>query len=227
MSHVGHRYDLVLDDKALRVVVVGQESGWPKNPRFAQRVSLADRYQQVHGVSGLARHYYTDPGYPGRNPHMRGTTSALRIIFGLGLGTDHEAEFVNPVNGKPFHLFDGFALVNRLLCSSSSPESSKGRPTRTMWQNCGTHFRATMKILEPTLVVVQGHSVAKAVNRDLPVSRQLGDHLYESDTDLGRILVATFSHPSAHGSLRWGDNPKAIYLTEVVEPTLTTAVSLL
>ena len=32
MSHVGHRYALVRNGKPLRVMVVGQESGLPKDP---------------------------------------------------------------------------------------------------------------------------------------------------------------------------------------------------
>ena len=164
MSHVGRRFDLRVDGRPLRIVVVGQESGLPKDPqlqRLASRVSLDDRYLQIHDSAGVKRRYYTEPGHQGRNPHMRGTTSALRVIFGKGLGADHAGEFIHPAGGKPFHIFDGFALVNRLLCSAGPPQSSQGRPTRTMFQNCATHFAATMSILQPTLVISQGRAVAK------------------------------------------------------------------
>jgi hypothetical protein len=85
---------------------------------------------------------------------MRGTTSALRIIFGKGIGTRYEDEYVRPLNGRPFHIFDGFALVNRLLCSAGPRESSQGRPTPTMFERCLEHFCATMWILEPTIVIL-------------------------------------------------------------------------
>lgn len=79
------------------------------------------------GGSGLKSRYYAGGGHPGRNPHMRGTTSALRILFGNGLGADWEGEFVTTVNGERFHVFDAFALVNVLLCSAGPPRSSTGR----------------------------------------------------------------------------------------------------
>lgn len=155
-----------MDDKPLRVVVVGRESGWPKDPQLqqlARRVPLDARYRQIHDETGLRCRFYVATGHQGRNLRMRGTTQALRLITRKGPGADYPGEFIRPANGRPFHIFDGSALVNRLLCSASRPDSSQGRPTGTMFQNCGSHFAATMSILEPTIVIVQGRTVAKWV----------------------------------------------------------------
>ncbi len=152
MSHVGRRFDLTIGGRPLRIVVVGQESGWPKGPAArnrGRRVSLDARSHAVQYITGLERRYYAEPGDPGRNPHMRGTISALRVIFGKGLGSDFDDEFVVPTNGRPFHIFDGFALVNRLLCSAGPKGSSEGHPSPTMFGACLDHFTATMRILEP------------------------------------------------------------------------------
>lgn len=232
MSHVGKRFDLLLDGKPLRVVVVGQESGWPRGPQpqsLARRVTLDARYRQIHDGTGLERRYYAEKGKGllGRNPHMRGTTSALRVIFGKGLGTDYSGETIQPAHGKPFHIFDGFALVNRLLCSAGPPHSNQGRPTSTMFHNCGSHFAATMKILEPTLLILQGRAVAKWVNQVLTPDQTHSEYLHEAHLGHRRVLVCTFSHPAAHGPLRWGDRLDAPYLTEVLVPTLNEAVSLI
>jgi hypothetical protein len=35
---------------------------------------------------------------------MRGTTQALRAVFGLGIGADYDDEFVVPVKGAIPHL---------------------------------------------------------------------------------------------------------------------------
>jgi uracil-DNA glycosylase len=226
MSHVGRRFDLLVDGRPQRVVVVGQESGWPKGAGLEQlrrRVTLESRYHHVHDVSGMARRFRAEPGFQARSPHMRGTTSALRVIFGLGLGADHSGEFLHPANGAPFHVFDGFALVNRLLCSASATDSNTGRPTSRMWQNCAVHFAATLEILEPTIVVVQGVRVGKWVQRTLAPSSRYGDHLYTSATGSGRVAVCLFSHPSARGASRWGDRLDANYLHDVVVPTLLRA----
>lgn len=227
MSHVGRHFDLYVDGNPLRIVVVGQESGWPRGPgarKQGRRVSLDDRYTAIHDISGRKRRYYSEQDHPGRNPHMRGITSALRVIFGQGLGVDYDDEFVFPSNGRPFHIFDGFALVNRLLCSAGPRDSSQGRPTPTMFQRCLEHFKATASILEPTLVILQGGQVRKWTESVFAPSRSYGDHLYETRLDGRRLLVCTFSHPSAHGALRWGDILEAPYLTNVVVPTLNDAV---
>jgi hypothetical protein len=226
MSHVGRRYDLLRGGKPLRVAVVGQESGLPKDPDspWGRRVSLEARYNQLHGITGLQKRFYAEPGHPGRNPHMRGTTSALRILFGKGRGQDYEGEFVHPVNGRPFHVFDGFALVNRLLCSAGPAGTSKGSPTSTMLNNCAQHFAMTASILQPTIVILQGVLVAKSLATILEPGRSHGEYLYEAHLGSHRMLVCSFSHPSAHGALRWGDQPQSPYMTEVVVPTLRAAL---
>ena len=226
MSHVGRRYDLVLGGKPLRILVVGQESGLPKDPRspWGRRVSLEARHHQLHDVTGLQKRFYAEPGHQGRNPHMRGTTSALRVLFGKGLGHDYEGEFVHPVNGGPFHVFDGFALANRLLCSAGPVGTSKGSPTSTMLDNCATHFALTASILEPTVVILQGALVARSVAEVLQLGHSHGEYLHEVHLGEQRMLVCSFSHPSAHGALRWGDQPQSRYMAEVVAPTLRAAL---
>ena len=225
MSHIGHRYELVRNGKPLRVMVVGQESGLPKDPasQWGRKVTMDARHDQVLD-SGLQRRYYTEPPHEGRNPHMRGTTSALRIVFGKGLGSDYDAEFVSPVNGSPFHLFEGFALVNRLLCSAGPVGTSNGKPTTTMFARCAEHFSATVSILEPTLVILQGTQVRRWAEPTLTPNRFFSDHLYEARFNGSRVMVCSFSHPSAHGALRWGDKLDAPYLIDVVAPTIRQAL---
>jgi hypothetical protein len=217
MSHVGRRFDLLRGVKPLRVVVVGQEAA-------DQKVSLEERYRQIHDGSGLGRRYYADAEHRARNPHMRGTTSALRVIFGHDLGADYDGEWVYPANSEPFHIFDGFALVNRLLCFAGPPNSRQGRPTPTMVDNCARHLSATLFILQPTILVLQGKAVTSWTNTVLTAGRSYTPYLKEAHVGLHRMLVCRFSHPSARGDLRWGDRLNAHYLTNVVEPTLREAL---
>jgi hypothetical protein len=227
MSHLGRRFDLSFDGKPLRIVIVGQESGWAKMPAFRHGVSLDDRYWVVHDRSGLERRYYAEPGHEARNPHMRGTTSALRLLLGTGLGSDYAGELIKPANGRPFHVFDGFALVNRLLCSAGPHGSSEGHPTRTMFTNCAEHFVRTMEILEPTIVIFQGQRVAKRTRQLFGNVRRRTDQLSEGVLKGNRVILCEFSHPSARGALRWGDRVDAPYLTRVVAPTLGEARQIL
>jgi len=227
MSHVGQRYDLSRGGRPLRIMVVGQESGLPKGPdsaTFSGHVSLEARYEQVQTRAGQQRRYTAQDGFAGRNPHMRGTTSALRVLLGDGPGKDYEGEFIYPANDKPFHVYDGFALVNRLLCSAGPQGSSQGRSTPTMRDNCAEHFTNTLSILEPTLVVLQGAGVAKWTRALLEPVVEVNEHLYEASPYGNPMLVCQFSHPSAHGQLRWGDRLDAPYLVSTVMPTLRAAL---
>ncbi|MGB0435961.1 MAG: uracil-DNA glycosylase family protein [Mycobacterium sp.] len=217
MSHVGRHFDLSLGDKPLRVVVVGQEAK-------ESRVTLDQRYIDVHDRTGLERRYYADKDHKGRNPHMRGTTSALRVIFGKDPGADFEGEWVHPLRGKPFHIFDGFALVNRLLCYAGPKKGVQARPTKTMLDHCRNHLAATLSILKPTILILQGGKAASAINTILTRVTDDSGLAYEARLGRQRMVVCAFSHPAAYGDLRWGDRPDAPYLTDVVVPTLREAV---
>jgi hypothetical protein len=221
LSHVGRHFDLELDERALRIVVVGQENGGT-----GTSISLQERYDEIHNTSGLSRRYYADSEHPPRNPHMRGTTSALRLVLGKGLGADWEEEFVESAEGERFHVFDAFALVNVLLCAAHPLRGAQGRSTKVMRRNCLRHFAATMEILEPTLIVLQGEGVQDWISPVLGLMDERTPNLAETHLAGNRALVCRFSHPSAPDRrIRWGDRLDAPYLREVVEPTLRLAVA--
>lgn len=229
LSHVGHHYDLRLDQRPLRVVVVGQEYAVRSPGRGSKQgeVSLDERYTMIHDGSGLSRRYYTDGAHPARNPHMRGTTSALRVLFGKAPGADWDEEFIQTPEGDRFHIFDAFALVNVLLCSAGPEGLATGRSTKLMRSTCLRHFAASMEILEPTIMVLQGHGVQRWIAPVLGSMEEHTPHLSEARLAGSRILVCRFSHPAAHPPLGWGNRVDASYLRQVVEPTLRLATSLL
>lgn len=219
MSHVGKHYDLLADGRELRIVVVGQEYG-----QNLPRVDLEGRTAMIDGSAA--------EGFRGRNPHMRGTTSILRLLLGRRLGTDREGERLFGDRSGAVHIFDGFALVNALLCSAVSkpPEernTGKGASSRLMREYCARHFRATMEILEPTVVVAEGQGVRRWIGGSLglgskPTSGYEGPAILEVARIAGeRVDVLTFNHPSAGGqSAWWGNSVNSRYLREVVEPTI-------
>jgi hypothetical protein len=217
LSHVGKHYDMLISGTSVRVVIVGQEVGGRGHPR----TTLRERYQDIYEGSGLGRGFVSDGLRKRRNPHMRGTTLALRAVFGLPDSSAHESEFLGMDNSK-VHLFDCFALVNRLLCSSHVARTSTGRPSRTMFDNCQRHFLATLEILQPTIVIVQGVKVWRQTQAALVAKRQVSEHLVESDVGGQPVLVATFTHPSARAEHRW-DSTNSAYMTKVVRPTLDAA----
>jgi hypothetical protein len=220
LHHVGRHYDLARGGKPLRVVVVGQEYG--HHPPF---VTLGARSEMIVGESGTRSRFKKERGYDARNPHMKGCTSLLRLVFGLGLGADYAGEFLD-IQGERVHVFECFALVNFLLCSavpfSDRPRKDKlggrrGESTPVMQANCASHFRAALEALEPTVVVAQGYGVRRWIARayGLPARRP-----HDGVEQLQAATLVSFSHPSAHGSLNWGSNERMPYLVDVVSPTI-------
>jgi hypothetical protein len=72
LSYVGRYYDLLQDDKALRVLIVPMEVG--AGPPY---VTMEQRPEGERGVRAVR--------YGKRNPHTQGVVFALQLAFGLPL----------------------------------------------------------------------------------------------------------------------------------------------
>ena len=200
--------------------MVGQEYG-----HGPDGVDLVARRKMIADKSGTASRFYAGgPNFPPRNPHMRGCTSVLRLLFDKHAGSDYAGEFVD-LDGAPVHVFDCFALVNFLLCSAVPAESidkslslggRPGRSTRTMHRNCARHFTAQLELLEPTIIVVQGRGVLQWMKIAFD---GLSDEVVQAIQINGcATRVLAFTHPSAHGKDNWGINDSTPYLRSVVAP---------
>ena len=220
LHHVGAHYDLRANGRPFRIVVVGQEVG-----NGPARVSIADRTQAVAEGTGRNRRFFSEGAIPARNPHMRGTTSLLRLLIGRDPDRDYESEWITISGRHRVHLFDAFALTNFLLCSAiaagqADTGSKRGRSTRTMQQRCGEHFSATIRILEPTVVVNQGRSVRHWMTPLLDHERQVSPQLERVRIAGHEFLMASFTHPSVPSAGNWGTDDRRPYLLEVVAPTV-------
>ena len=170
--------------------------------------------------SGLGSRFTKQQGYEVRNPHMKGTTSVLRLIFGIPLGTDHHSEFLS-IEGKRVHIFDAFALVNYLLCSAVPEGTRNGKATPTMMSNCRGHFRMVMNILEPSVIIVQGKGFwEKSIRHSFDSVSQVSDFVYKAKLGSHESFIAAFSHPSAHFPYNWGINDHTEYLQNTVVPSI-------
>ena len=215
LHHVGRYYGLENQGVPFRIVVVGQEYGHPP-----ARVTMDDRYAMVMD-SGLRHRFKGGEGYPARNPHMKGTTSALRLLLGISLGSDYPSEVLS-VNEQQCQIFDTFALVNYLLCSAiSNTGSRRGKATDLMKWNCREHFRESLRILDPTVIVVQGKGFwDSCVRASFDDVTHLTDSVYEARIGTLRTFVAALAHPSAGPPNNWGTNEKTPYLLGTVVPSL-------
>lgn len=214
LHHIGKYYDLQQDKRSLRIVIIGQEYGHPPS-----RINCQKRYDMI---MDFAYHYRfkAQKSYSSRNPHLRGTTSVLRLLFGIPLGTDHESEWVS-IQGNQVHIFDMFALVNYLLCSAIATDGNKqGLATGTMKRNCKSHFQRVLRILEPTVIIVQGKGFWNAIKKVFDYQSPLSEHVYMANMGSMSSYVAVFSHPSSRHPTNWGSNEKTPYLLQIIAPSV-------
>lgn len=220
LSHVGLHYDLFEDGVPLRVLVLGMEMGRPD-----QGISLEARRLQQDEAIGMR--------FGDRHAHMLGTTSALRAAFGQGLGDDRIGELLPLSNNPtPQHVMQCYALVNKRLCSAVRPvESAKGRQFHAekvpaMDRACLPHLAETVRILEPTLVILQSKALRSLIRPHLKRVERIdpANELLEVAEFAGvRTAIANFSHPAAYAPQNWGSSHRNVYAMDVVAPTLDTA----
>ncbi len=212
LSHLGQYYDVYEGDVALRVLVIAMETG-----RSDVGITLPMRRRQVldHSAALPPR---------ARNPHMVGVTHTLRTMFGRPIGDDAAGEHLNFGSGHDLvHLFDAFAMANVRLCTSVKAGTKQSYPTAVMTQNCVRHLVETVRILQPSVCIVQSTRIPKALASAVTSRRQISPNLAEVSMGGVCTLMAEFSHPTAHAELNWGRWTNMPYLQNTVIPTLTEA----
>lgn len=219
LHHVGPHYDLEIEGRPLRIVVLGQDYGHGE-----ARVGMARRSEMI---SRSASFQFADRG---RNPHMKGTASILRLLLGREPGRDRAGELL--ALGQQTHVFDAFALVNFLMCSAIRPDgkdrshfdetfvgAGKSDASPLMRRNCAEYLRPVLEILEPTVLIVQAKGVREwaAKSLGLPVKGEVFERIRIGGS---AVDVLTFVHPSAQGAGYWGRAPDSRYILEVVGPVI-------
>lgn len=216
LHHVGHSYDLDVDGTPYRIVVIGQEFGGGN-----EFVTLEGRRAELDTCKSLRQRgnpHQADVGGKPRNQHMTGTTSVLRVLLGLPPAGDQDSEFLDVGLEGRTHVFDMFALVNALLCSRTSPGSVRGRSTRVMRENCLEHLRASLNILEPTIIVVESKGYWPEIKRCFDRLDPDPEGFYRVRYGEHDALLAKLTHPSAGGRNNWGNGIRRPYLLNTVVP---------
>ena len=214
LSHVGEHYDTVEGDVPWRVLVLGMETG-----RAREFVTLNQRRDEQQPVVEL------DP--TSRKPHMKGTASALRLAFGGRPGLDHAGEELAFVNvSEPVHVMNAYALANVRLCSAVTTGTTSSRGSARMTENCWPHLEATVRILEPTLCILQSGPARRQLNGIIHEVETITEHLEHVTIAGVRLYLASFVHPYQQGNnshLNWGRSTSTPYLDDVVTPTIELA----
>lgn len=160
-----------------------------------------------------------------RNPHMRGTTLALRVLLGRELWRERRGEFLD-LAGETVHILDAYAMANVRLCSAISPGSTKSKGTGTMSRNCLGHLRATIEVLKPQVVVLQGARIRESASPLMRNPERLADNVERVEFAGSPVLLASFGHPSYPGPKGNWSWPSSRYFVEVVLPALRSVRSL-
>jgi hypothetical protein len=138
---------------------------------------------------------------------------------------------VNRIVAAPVQLAEPVAnLVTALTREPrilTVPESGGvGMSSRTMRSNCLRHLRSTVRILEPTVLVVQGRGVARALSSIVQDEQAVwpSGELARAQIEGVPVILCPFAHPSApSANLAWGDKLTRPYLVGTVEPVLLEA----
>ena len=202
-------YDLTDDGVPLRVLVIGMETG-----REHSLLSIAQRTEEVAVWA---------QGKPWRewNPHMRGVAYTLRLAFGVPVGDDEASLWLRTAEGKRIHVLNAYAMTNLLLCSSVNIGTTKSSATATMRRNCLPRLRATIGILQPTLVVSQGQTLVSPIAGEFETLERHSPNLAVCELDGHRFVWAAFYHPTRN----W-HRLSLPYLSDTVVPTMTYARAL-
>jgi hypothetical protein len=215
LSHLGKFYDIEADGVPLRILIIAMETG-----RTDTGVTLPKRRQQIlESAAETPRD---------RNQHMVGVTHALRTLHGRRIGDDSIGELLDFGNSHDrVHMFDAYAMANIRLCTSVKAGTTNSYPTAVMARNCVRHLKETLRILQPTVCVVQSMDIPKALAPIVTHRRAVAPHLAEVEISGVQTLMAEFSHPKAWGELNWGRWTNMPYLQSTVIPTLKEARALL
>lgn len=226
LSHVGSRYDLFKDHRPLRIVVSGLDYGHP--PR---KVNMSDRRTMIVDYAGVKHPFYAAGSKKKqRTSQGRGTSLILkRILLGseslAGRGfANQDTEFLESPQDPQSHMFNMYAQVNFLLCSAVA-DQRQSRSSKLMRSSCAEHYWETLKILQPTILVVQGKGRFRGVVDELGIRTN-----WERETETwGRFrgdglefVTCDFTHPSAR-SKGWV-TPNQQYFQSHVAPTMDTVL---
>jgi hypothetical protein len=216
LPHLGNHYDLVINGRESRIAVIGMEA-------FGSgRITMSERYKQIIAVGDKQFDGGSDPSQY-RNPHMRGTTLALRSLVGIGTeSTDISTEMLS----SDVHLLDAFALLNARSCAALHGDGKRSRNLSTLTRNCLGHLLETLRVLEPNVAVIQGHSKVRGILEpafEHTVGLGVGGEVSVATIPgcRARTVFVWLHHPS--GSRYGWSSPRHKYFGERVLPALEAA----
>lgn len=207
---LGENYPLIVNDKEVRIVVIGKES-LEENTSVESPGRLAVNFDKIGGV----------------NPHYRETYRILCKLMNYNWDFEKN-ENIEKGNyrRRPDAALTAFALTNMYRCAFGEYNKKGFKIHRTDEQHkrCGEILRKEIEILKPTILLIQNADLkAKYIFPETNIRK-----ISEKNNDKGRLIYNFSSckdkdnnecyiiqtvHPTCYG--RWYDFVNN-YLTDVV-----------
>ena len=159
LPHVGINYAMKRNGNPFRIAIFGIEPG---------ARGLGDSGNWDMKIKREITEEFNEKPYTRFNPHMKGTLHTLQLLFGLPV--DGDSREIEIDGGRKCKIFDAFCLSNARLYRETSEKSSEsaGPIADEIWKNCKRHFKKTIEILQPQIVILQGGKAERMV-----------DHVYD------------------------------------------------
>jgi len=155
LSYVGTHFDLSLQGRDVRILLIGRELG-----RLRKGAKARPRDDLVRITLDRRRELVQEEW--GNDPTLKGMSFDIRTLVG------EDIPWPATSNGETVPLRAAFALANLRLCSVPDA-ANKALKKPAIDRNCLPHLRNTIYILEPTVIIV--YNVANS----LPLVQQLSD----------------------------------------------------
>ena len=155
LPHVGINYAMKRNGNPFRVAIFGIEPG-ARGPGDSGNWDMKIKREVTED--------FNEKPYTGFNPHMKGTLHTLQLLFGLPV--DGDSREIEIDEGRKCKIFDAFCLSNARLYreTSESSDELKGPIADEIWKNCKRHFKKTIEIVQPQIIILQGDPTAASFN---------------------------------------------------------------
>ncbi len=181
-------YDAKYKETEIRILVIGKETGYMKNSKFGTSSNFDENTLNLLNCINWDK----------KNNHIKGTLITLQNIF----------------NVFSDYIYSGYALSNVLRCAFQLQEKADNlsavKDTNVMRRNCINYLVEEIKILEPTLIIVQGEWAIKGKETlldllQIKLSSQMECIMTNNNGKYGlykfdKFMCVTSHHPAIFGN---------------------------
>ena len=156
LPHVGKCYAMKRNGNPFRIIIFGSEPAVPGNWDMRCKQKITQSFNNKENRT-----------FDHKSNHMRGTLFTLQLLFGMDPDENNREMRIEKSNKNEIGIYNAFALSNILLYRETRKNSdeSTGDIADKIWGNCVIHFKRTIEILQPQIVILQGGKAECMIDR--------------------------------------------------------------